>query len=568
MTSPEYNRGIAAGDTYNSIENLTGSSFDDILEGNSGSNVLVGGNGNDSLSTGLRGRDELYGGDGDDILFTVNETYDRGVFNGGTGIDTLKVEYANLVGRTIVDVENLSVEGKVVATIDILSKFQKISGSMIDGIVIELEGSGGILDFSKSATNGINILTSTTTSGYTLIGTSKNDYLRGSAFNDILQGGKGMDSITGGAGNDTASYSTSNAGVTIDLRLDFQDYSLGDAKGDYIRGIENVVGSGFVDSLTGDEGDNRLYGGGGNDRLVGDLGNDYLSGDAGLDTVSYAEASSAVKVSLVNPSLNTGEAKGDTYNSIESVEGSAFSDTLEGDVGDNILSGLDHMDVLNGGAGNDTLIGGEAMDRLNGGDGNDILIGGGDGDHLDGGNGSDTASFSDAANGVRVSLADPDGDAVADTFASIENLEGSAFNDKLIGDAAKNVLSGLKVSDAIDGGLGADRLSGGAGKDVFVFSSTLGASNVDSITDFSAADDTIQLAKNVFKALTAIGPLAVTAFNANASGLAGDADDRIIYETDTGKLFYDADGNGAGAAIHFATLAGLPPVSAADFEVV
>ncbi|MEQ1950372.1 calcium-binding protein [Mesorhizobium sp. CN2-181] len=568
LVSPEHNQGIAAGDTYNSIENLTGSSFDDILEGNSSSNVLVGGNGNDTLSTGFRGRDELYGGDGDDTLFTVNETYDRGVFNGGAGNDTLIVEHANLVGRTIVEVEKLSVEFEVVATIDILSQFQQISGSMVDGIVIELEGSGGTLDFSKSATNGVTILTSTTTSGYTLIGTSKRDYLRGSAFNDVLQGGKGMDSISGGSGNDTVSYSLSNAGVTIDLRLDFQDYSLGDAKGDYIRGIENVIGSGFADSLTGNEGDNRLFGGSGNDRLVGRLGNDHLAGEAGLDTVSYADAVAAVNVNLANSALNTGEAKGDTYNSIEGVEGSAFSDTLDGDAGDNVLAGLDHMDVLNGGAGNDTLLGGEAVDRLNGGDGNDILIGGADGDHLDGGKGSDTASFSDAANGVEVSLADPDGDAVADLFVSIENLEGSAFNDILIGDAANNAISGLNGSDVIEGGLGADKLSGGTGKDGFVFSTALGASNVDTITDFSATDDTIRLANTVFKALKAIGPLAVANFSANATGLASDADDRILYETDTGKLFYDADGNGAGVAVQFATLTGLPSITAADFQVV
>jgi Ca2+-binding RTX toxin-like protein len=562
------NSGIAAGDTYNSIENLTGSSFDDILGGNSSSNVLVGGNGNDTLSTGFRGRDELHGGDGDDTLFTVNETYDRGVFDGGAGIDTLKVEYANLVGRTIVGVENLSVEFKVVATIDILSKFQRIAGPTVEGITIELEGVGGVLDFSKSALDGIHILKSSTTSGYTLIGTSQRDYLRGSAFNDILQGGKGMDSITGGAGNDTVSYSTSNAGVTIDLRLDFQDYSLGDAKGDYIRGIENAIGSDFADSLTGDEGDNRLYGSGGNDKLVGGLGNDYLSGDAGLDTVSYADTIAAVKVSLANSALNTGEAKGDTYNSIESVEGSAFSDTLDGDAGDNVLSGLDHMDILNGGAGNDTLIGGEAVDRLNGGDGNDILIGGADGDRLDGGNGSDTASFSDAAHGVRVSLANPEGDAVADTFVSIENLDGSTFNDKLTGDGARNAIAGLDGSDMIDGGLDSDRLTGGAGKDIFVFSTVLGTSNVDTITDFSATDDTIQLANTVFKALKVIGPLAAANFTASTTGLSGDADDRIIYETDTGKLFYDADGNGAGAAVHFATLTGIPTITAADFEVV
>jgi serralysin len=62
--------------------------------------------------------------------------------------------------------------------------------------------------------------------------------------------------------------------------------------------------------------------------------------------------------------------------------------------------------------------------------------------------------------------------------------------------------------------------------------------------------------------------LAASAFAANTTGLAGNADDRIIYETDTGKLFYDADGSGAGAAVQFAVLTGNPTITNADFVVV
>jgi Ca2+-binding RTX toxin-like protein len=765
VRNPWENQGGALGDTYNSIENLTGSNFDDILDGNSSSNVLIGGKGNDSLGTGFSGRDELYGGDGDDILFTVNDDYLRGVFDGGAGVDTLKSEYANLVGRTIVGVENLSVDGKVIATIDILSKFQQISGSDIDGIVIELEGAGGILDLSNSALDSIYIQRSDTTSGFTLIGGAYADHLKGSAFNDVLQGGAGADSIGGGAGLDTVSYSLSKSGVVVDLSVGDQVKGTGDAKGDFLNGIENAVGSDFADSLTGDKGNNKLLGGEGNDLLSGGagadylsggsgadratyagattgviasltnpslnageakgdtfnsienlegsafndtldgsagantlagqggndvisglagddklsgndgsdiligglgadylsggtgsdaasyaqatasvkvnltdpslntgeargdtfnsienlegsafndaldgsagantlagqggndvisghagddklsgndgndvlsggLGADYLSGGAGSDTASYAQAAAAVKVDLTDPSLNTGEARGDTFNSIENLEGSAFNDTLDGNAGANILTGLGGIDVLRGAAGNDTLLGGDGDDKLGGGDGNDVLAGGTGADYLNGGLGADTTSYAGAAAGVIVNLAVPagnTGEAAGDTFTSIENLEGSGFSDRLTGDAAKNAISGLNGTDVIDGGAGSDALAGGAGKDFFVFTTVLGASNVDTIADFSAADDTIRLDNAIFSALGATGALLSGYFRANTTGTAQDTDDHIIYETDTGKLFYDADANGAGAAIQFATLTGLPTITAADFQVV
>ncbi|MDQ6435906.1 hypothetical protein RB623_17765 [Mesorhizobium sp. LHD-90] len=103
-----------------------------------------------------------------------------------------------------------------------------------------------------------------------------------------------------------------------------------------------------------------------------------------------------------------------------------------------------------------------------------------------------------------------------------------------------------------------------------MFSAALGAANVDTITDFIVAADTIRLNDAVFTAVGGgLGALAGVAFRANTTGLADDASDRIVYESDTGKLFYDADGNAAGATgIHFATLtAGLAP-AAADFAVI
>ncbi|MDQ6436865.1 calcium-binding protein [Mesorhizobium sp. LHD-90] len=341
---------------------------------------------------------------------------------------------------------------------------------------------------------------------------------------------------------------------------------IGDATAENVTGgafADTFTGLGGNDALGGAAGNDKLFGGDGIDLLIGGLGADYLSGGTGRDTASYAQAVVAVRVNLADASLNAGEAKGDTFNSIENLEGSAFNDTLEGNASANHIEG---------GAGTDTLSGLAGDDRLSGGDGNDTLRGGLGADYISGGAGTDTASYKLATAGVAVSLADPSlnaGEAKGDTFSSIENLFGSDFNDTLAGNGASNAIQGGLGNDTIRGLGGNDKLTGNSGKDIFVFDTALNAAgNVDAIADFKAVDDTVNLENAVFKALTATGALAATAFSANTTGLAGDADDRIVYETDTGKLFYDADGNGAGAAIHFATLTGLPAIAAGDFQVV
>jgi Ca2+-binding RTX toxin-like protein len=138
------------------------------------------------------------------------------------------------------------------------------------------------------------------------------------------------------------------------------------------------------------------------------------------------------------------------------------------------------------------------------------------------------------------------------------NLTGNEFGQAIIGNAGINVLNG---------GLGADTLTGFGGADTFAFTTALGGGNVDAIADFAHGTDRIALDDAIFGA----GIGSSGAFNANAfvtGTAAGDADDRIIYNSATGQLFYDADGNGAGAAVLFATLAGNPVLTASDFIVV
>ena len=119
-------------------------------------------------------------------------------------------------------------------------------------------------------------------------------------------------------------------------------------------------------------------------------------------------------------------------------------------------------------AGDDFILGSTGADVLAGFGGNDTFYGGMGGDQLIGGTGINTASYATAAGGLFAGLEDAgtnSGDALGDTYAQIQNLTGTRFNDVLYGDGSVNVLSGLAGNDVMVGKAGADRFDGGAGID-------------------------------------------------------------------------------------------------------
>ena len=195
-----------------------------------------------------------------------------------------------------------------------------------------------------------------------LFGYGGDDKLYGEDGNDELNGGTGKDFLSGGAGNDTASYAGASKGVVANLAS--SGANQGDAKGDTYSSIENLTGSSYSDSLFGNSGANVLDGGAGNDTLVGGGGADKLIGGSGTDTASYAGASKGVVANLASSSANQGDARGDTYSSIENLTGSSHADRLFGNSGANTLSGGSGNDTLVGGGGNDTLIGGSGVDSF------------------------------------------------------------------------------------------------------------------------------------------------------------------------------------------------------------
>ena len=138
-----------------------------------------------------------------------------------------------------------------------------------------------------------------------------------------------------------------------------------------------------------------------------------------------------------------------------------------------------------------------------------------------------------------------------------------------MGDGAANELRGLGGNDVLAGGPGNDVLVGGTGIDRFLFNTALDVlTNVDLIVDFNVADDVIQLQSTIFTVLASRGVLTTDQFAANASGAAQDANDRVIYETDTGNLYYDSNGSIDGGSTLFARVSSELPLSNEDFFIV
>jgi Ca2+-binding RTX toxin-like protein len=135
----------------------------------------------------------------------------------------------------------------------------------------------------------------------------------------------------------------------------------------------------------------------------------------------------------------------------------------------------------------------------------------------------------------------------------------------LTGNANGNVVRGAAGNNRLNGGDGRDDLIGLGGQDQFLFDTALNAAtNVDRIVDFNVADDTIVLENAIFSVFAA-GPLAAERFIIGPAAL--DANDNIIYNSTTGALLYDSDGNGAGAAVQFAALAPGLALTANDFVI-
>lgn len=256
-------------------------------------------------------------------------------------------------------------------------------------------------------------------------------------------------------------------------------------------------------------------------------------------------------------------------------------DTVQVPAGMVTITGSAANDVLNGTFYNDKLLGGDGADKLNGGSGTDTLVGGAGDDRLYGGDGSDTASYAGAAGGVTVSLAitaaqDTIG-AGTDTLNSIENLGGSSWADRLTGSSGSNYLVGGNGNDVLVGGAGndllvgsagTDTMTGGTGNDRFRFDVMETTAQRDTITDFTAGQDSIEIRRGVFTAFAGHAAGALTTGELALGPVATTPDQHLFYNQASGVLSYDADGSGAGVAVELAVLAGHPALVAGDIILI
>ncbi len=265
LTRATQTGGTAEGDQLFEIENLIGSAFNDVLTGDGFDNKLSGGAGRDTLNGG-GGNDRLYGG--------IDGQAD--IVDGGSGSDT--VDYSEVNGAMTIRLNEQVRDGLFLvnqdgsATINASTSSFTFNGNTYNYIIPAVQE-----DVLRNMEN--------------VIATSLNDTIYGNNQNNTIRGGAGADFIDGRIGNDTASYARDGvvtaynlpAGIDVDLTRELQIG--GDAQGDRLLSIENVIGSSANDTIRGNSMNNRLEGGMGDDRLFGREGADTLMSGLGADTL-------------------------------------------------------------------------------------------------------------------------------------------------------------------------------------------------------------------------------------------------------------------------------------------
>ena len=536
----------------------TGNALDNVLTGNGAMNLLAGGVGNDTYV--LKGLD------------IVTESV-------GQGIDTVMTAQSYQLGS---HVEHLT----------LLDSDRSLNGNQLSPVSID--ATGNELENTLTGNRGVN----------------------------RLDGGVGADVMRGNAGNDT--YVVDNAGdVVVEIAVAGIDtvesaisYTLTDHVEDLfltgMMGATSGTGNQLDNRIVGNSASNMLDGAGGNDRLEGGAGGDtYLFGHgSGWDRVIDSGVGDVIQVKAgITPNdlaaaqyFHSGffQPNGLVLGLIGSTDAlyvqsyfhmSApplirFDDGTTWDlaavnqriVTEPLVSNIDWRTLpinresattILGTAGNDLLSGTAGPDVFFSSPGSDTLIGGAGDDRYSIGASGTESIVEEIGGGVDTVTGDlpqvyvlPDNVEQAEFFGRV--MTGNALDNILFAGLGNNTLNGAGGADTLNGGLGNDTLTGGANNDVFVFNTAL-AANLDIITDYNVAADTVRLENAIFTGLAA-GVLSAGAFHIGAA--AADASDRIIYNAATGALSFDADGLGGAAQIQFATLSTGLLLTAADFVVI
>jgi len=493
-------------------DTIDGRGGNDVINGLDGADSLIGGTGNDTLDGGA-GTDTLEGGLGDDTYVTTSVNRAIGdQLNDAGGVDTVIVN-GDGHGAGLADgFENLTYRGSGNAIFE-----DEIGGNGGDNVIRNESAVSGLFMDGGGGND-------------TLVGSEQQDLINVSVGNDVVDGRGGLDIIF-----------LNSAGV-----VDFRAGTLTSASGNMaFSNVEAVQGSSFADRLIASDTGNEVLGGGGNDTILGGAGNDDLRDDQDIRDD--------------RPIAPTGD------------------DSISGGAGDDFIDISRGNDTVQGGAGNDRII----VDSQD-------PTGGADTDSIDGGDGIDTLeTFADTDVDVDLAAGTLTSFGSNATFIGIENFSATHFVNSgpqgpvadIRGSSGANVLVGNEGADTLDGRGGNDTLTGDStdfgqlnpvGADHFVFDQTPGPANADVITDFHSGTDTLDLDATVMAELGAgrFGAGDARFFAAAGATSGHDADDRIVYDTSTGNLYYDADGSGAGSGQLIATLQGAPALTATDILVV
>ena len=560
--------------------NGIGNYKDNSLTGNDAANRLNGKDGADIMAGG-KGRDTYIVDDaGDQVIELAGEGYDTVETNldsyslAGTAVEKLVLTGWGGNSGTGNGLANVIVGHFEDDVLDGAAGADQMIGGAGDDIfyvddvgdrVVELASDEGhdvvysSVSFSLAGTGAEDLIVTSSTA-VAVTGNASINLLVGNDADNRLDGRAAADEMRGGGGNDL--YFVDDAwdevietagGGTDKVKSSAQSYEL-DEKVENLELIGNAVygyGNGLANRIVGNDGDNIIDGRGGVDILIGGQGDDVYR----LDNVAEAPV----------------ERRGEGRDTVESSVSHVLPANVENLVLTERWTGHGYSDLNGTGNG--------LANELIGHEGRNVLDGRGGADRMVGGRGEDTYIVDDAGDTIIEGFSSLETDAVMTSLTYfalpqyVENLTYTGLADFIgIGTSYNNVMTGSTGNDSLRSAGGRDRLFGRGGTDIltggtnadeFVFDTDPAVeAGADSITDFSAAEDSILLDISVFTEIAA-GVLADAAFCLGTQAL--DADDRIVCDVETGNVFYDADGSGEGAAILFVQVTAGTPLTSADF---
>jgi uncharacterized protein (TIGR01370 family) len=521
--------------------------------------------------------------------FTESQVY-------ALALERLKLDFGS-VGKQVILVDNMKTTGMTdVPDGGRLLAETAASFGFIPLLVNPTAAGGSELNFittpiliglgTNRSSTGDDIITGTPLSGI-VNGGPGNDKLYGQNGDDSLGGGSGNDTLIGGTGNDTMNGEAGNdvyyidaigdllqevAGNGFDLAFTTVSYTL--QAGSDIEVLAATSSASMQGlALIGNNINNQLLGTGGSDTLVGGLGNDGMYGYGGSDSYSIDAAFDTI-VEAVGGGLDSAFTSV-SYTLTANAEVEYLGILDRSSTSPFLLFGNSFNNQLAGASGLDTLVGGAGADTLYGFGGNDVYYVDNVGDVVVEATGAGTDTIFTSGTLTLAGTSEVEVIAAQDTNSTaFMDLGGNEFNNVIIGNAASNLLIGNAGNDTIYGqagddllvgGLGNDVLVGGAGNDVFNLGQQFGGTTFDIVTDYVVANDQVRLSNAAFPVL-ANGSLPSAAFTIGTA--ATTAAHRIIYNSTTGDLLYDADGTGTTAATMFANIGAGLAMTASEFLVV